>query len=90
MSDKAHYRGQIEKLLSSPALHGSESLCKLLRYLFAYKLGVFAESLPSITPLRAPTIISWSISRGEHTRSPFMNGPQVQAETTGVRSMIRL
>lgn len=31
--DKAHYRGQIEKLLSSHALHGSESLCKLLRYL---------------------------------------------------------
>ncbi|HKW62032.1 MAG TPA: hypothetical protein VJN89_05755 [Candidatus Acidoferrum sp.] len=33
MSDKAHYRGQVEKLLSSHALHGSESLCKLLRYL---------------------------------------------------------
>lgn len=33
MPDKAHYRGQIEKLLSSHALHGSESLCKLLRYL---------------------------------------------------------
>jgi hypothetical protein len=31
--DKAHYRGQIEKLFSSHALHGSESLCKLLRYL---------------------------------------------------------
>ena len=33
VADKAHYRGQIEKLLSSHALHGSESLCKLLRYL---------------------------------------------------------
>ena len=33
VADKAHYRGQIDKLLSSHALHGSESLCKLLRYL---------------------------------------------------------
>ena len=33
MADKAQYRGQIERLLSSHALHGSESLCKLLRYL---------------------------------------------------------
>lgn len=33
VADKVHYRGQIEKLLSSHALHGSESLCKLLRYL---------------------------------------------------------
>lgn len=33
MADKAHYRGQIEKLLGSHGLHGSESLCKLLRYL---------------------------------------------------------
>ena len=33
VADKAQYRGQIEKLLSSHALHGSESLCKLLRYL---------------------------------------------------------
>src|ERR1700676_1135956 len=32
MSDKAQDLGQIEKLLSSHALHGSESLCKLLRY----------------------------------------------------------
>jgi hypothetical protein len=36
--DKAHYRGQIEKLLSSHALHGSESLCKLLRYLSDHAL----------------------------------------------------
>jgi hypothetical protein len=36
--DKAHYRGQIEKLLSSHALHGSESLCKLLRYLADHAL----------------------------------------------------
>jgi hypothetical protein len=36
--DKAHYRGQIEKLLSSHALHGSESLCKLLRYLAKHAL----------------------------------------------------
>jgi len=33
VADKAYYRGQIEKLLSSHGLHGSESLCKLLRYL---------------------------------------------------------
>jgi hypothetical protein len=33
VADRVHYRGQIEKLLSSHALHGSESLCKLLRYL---------------------------------------------------------
>lgn len=38
MSDKVHYRGQIEKLLSSHALHGSESLCKLLRYLADHAL----------------------------------------------------
>jgi hypothetical protein len=36
--DKAQYRGQIEKLLSSHALHGSESLCKLLRYLADHAL----------------------------------------------------
>jgi hypothetical protein len=38
MSDKAQYLGQIEKLLSSHALHGSESLCKLLRYLADHSL----------------------------------------------------
>ena len=38
LSDKAHYRGQIEKLLTSHALHGSESLCKLLRYLADHAL----------------------------------------------------
>ena len=38
MTDKAHYRGQIEKLLGSHALHGSESLCKLLRYLADHAL----------------------------------------------------
>lgn len=36
--DKAHFRGQIDKLLSSHALHGSESLCKLLRYLADHAL----------------------------------------------------
>jgi hypothetical protein len=36
--DKAHYRGQIDRLLSSHALHGSESLCKLLRYLADHAL----------------------------------------------------
>lgn len=38
VADKAHYRGQIEKLLSSHGLHGSESLCKLLRYLADHAL----------------------------------------------------
>ena len=38
MADKAHYRGQVEKLLSSHSLHGSESLCKLLRYLADHAL----------------------------------------------------
>jgi len=38
VADKAHYRGQIDKLLSSHALHGSESLCKLLRYLADHAL----------------------------------------------------
>ena len=37
-ADKVHYRGQIDKLLSSHALHGSESLCKLLRYLADHAL----------------------------------------------------
>ena len=36
--DKAHFRGQIERLHSSHALHGSESLCKLLRYLADHAL----------------------------------------------------
>ncbi|HEY6943733.1 MAG TPA: hypothetical protein VI431_01235 [Candidatus Acidoferrum sp.] len=38
MTDKAHYREQIDKLLNSHALHGSESLCKLLRYLADHAL----------------------------------------------------
>jgi hypothetical protein len=38
VADKAHYRAQIEKLLSSHGLHGSESLCKLLRYLADHAL----------------------------------------------------
>jgi hypothetical protein len=36
--DRAQYRGQIEKLLASHTLHGSESLCKLLRYLADHSL----------------------------------------------------
>jgi len=38
VADKAHCRGQVDKLLSSHALHGSESLCKLLRYLADHAL----------------------------------------------------
>jgi hypothetical protein len=33
VSDRAQFQAQIEKLVSSHTLHGSESLCKLLRYL---------------------------------------------------------
>jgi len=33
VTDQAHYLGQIEKLVNSHALHSSESLCKLLKYL---------------------------------------------------------
>jgi hypothetical protein len=38
VADKVHYREQIDRILSSHALHGSESLCKLLRYLVARSL----------------------------------------------------
>ena len=33
MTDRTQYQAEIEKLVASHALHGSESLCKLLRYL---------------------------------------------------------
>jgi hypothetical protein len=33
LSERAQFQAQIEKLVSSHTLHGSESLCKLLRYL---------------------------------------------------------
>src|SRR5947199_929615 len=38
VADKVHYRGQIDKILGSHTLHGSESLCKLLRYLADHAL----------------------------------------------------
>ncbi len=38
MTEKAPQLGQIEKLLGSHSLHGSESLCKLLRYLAHHSL----------------------------------------------------
>jgi len=38
MTEKALFHEQIDKLLSSHALHGSESLCKLLRYLATHSL----------------------------------------------------
>jgi len=37
-SEKASLRSQIETLVNSPTLHGSESLCKLLRYLAEHAL----------------------------------------------------
>ena len=38
MSDREQYLAQIEKLVASQILHGSESLCKLLRYLAKHAL----------------------------------------------------
>lgn len=38
MSERELFLLQIDKLVSSPALHGSESLCKLLRYLAKHAL----------------------------------------------------
>jgi hypothetical protein len=38
VTERAQYLGQIEKLLGSRTLHGSESLCKLLRYLANHSL----------------------------------------------------
>ncbi len=45
MTEKAQHLAQIEKLLSSRALHGSESLCKLLRYLATNSI-----EHPSVSP----------------------------------------
>src|SRR6266850_1814625 len=33
LTEKAQFQAEVEKLVASHALHGSESLCKLLRYL---------------------------------------------------------
>jgi hypothetical protein len=38
VTERAQYLGQVERLLSSHTLHGSESLCKLLRYLSTQSL----------------------------------------------------
>ncbi len=38
MADREHNLRQVEKLVASHALHGSESLCKLLRYLALHAL----------------------------------------------------
>ncbi len=38
MTERAQFLGQIEKLVASHTLHGSESLCKLLRYLASHSL----------------------------------------------------
>src|SRR2546421_11656288 len=38
VTERAQNLAQIEKLLSSHSLHGSESLCKLLRYLASHSL----------------------------------------------------
>src|SRR5271163_1804974 len=38
VSEHGQYLAQVEKLVASQALHGSESLCKLLRYLAKHAL----------------------------------------------------
>ncbi|HXM99088.1 MAG TPA: hypothetical protein VN982_11490 [Candidatus Dormibacteraeota bacterium] len=38
MTEKAQFLGQVDKLTASRTLHGSESLCKLLRYLATHSL----------------------------------------------------
>src|SRR5689334_3617693 len=38
LSEREQCLAQIEKLVGSPVLHGSESLCKLLRYLAKHAL----------------------------------------------------
>lgn len=37
-AEREHYFGQVDKIVQSPTLHGSESLCKLLRYLAEHAL----------------------------------------------------
>ena len=44
VTERVQYLGQIEKLLGSHTLHGSESLCKLLRYLATHSLDHPAAS----------------------------------------------
>src|ERR1700704_6884887 len=45
VTERAHNLGQIERLVSSHTLHGSESLCKLLRYLAKHALDQPGVSL---------------------------------------------
>src|SRR5712664_4658867 len=52
MSERAQQLAQVEKLLASHALHGSESLCKLLQYLAAHSFehpGVSPKEYPIAT-----------------------------------------
>ncbi len=44
-SERERYLGQIDKLVNSHVLHGSESLCKLLRYLAEHALDHPGSSL---------------------------------------------
>ena len=43
--DRERYLGQIDRLVNSQVLHGSESLCKLLRYLAEHALDHPGSSL---------------------------------------------
>ena len=45
MVDRTQVQAEIEKLANSPVLHGSESLCKLLRYLAKHALDHAGASL---------------------------------------------
>ena len=39
MSDQEQFRKQIDRLAASRTLHGSESLCRLLRYMAQHEIG---------------------------------------------------
>src|SRR2546425_12568993 len=45
MTEREQFLGQIERLVSSHALHGSESLCKLLRYLAKHAVEARGSTL---------------------------------------------
>ena len=53
MSDKEQHLRQVEKVAASSVLHGSESLCKLLRYL-ALVVGILVVALIAIPFFLSP------------------------------------
>ena len=73
MSDRAQFLAQIEKLILSASLHGSESLCKLLRY-----LGTHALDHPG-TPLKEYQIATEVFARSEDFDPQLDSMVRVQA-----------